>query len=522
MYAIFTKQFKKDCILLCKKIEESRITKRMDGCKHSSNFDSNRHTPDCTNSIEKHYSDYLYNCRQLPHPNYCHSIGCTNLNSKKQFYSTNEKNLKQPGLKDLKGKDDVFENIQDEESLLKFEMTNYFLKNNYNLTLDKINNGSRLVCKCGISTLLPKSRLFFDTCLSKDKLVNKINLNELKISTCDHHNQANAIKQTPKLSENEIEFNEEDVFEQQDEKEEKDDKEEIEEEGRSLISKLFNSFIGDKLLGKKEKNQDKNEKCDCQLSANKQQDVLNNADDLFFKQHAERLHQQLIKSKQRLDSISSENFSSRSDSWRQQASAQLKLIEQYFHNKVKNPSLIKYDRKSSYTTGSCSTSTFRISRSSVSSDNFKPLDRYLNAGDKKILTEDELFMRRHLFENKLESTSNNRLIKNQINSEILNNLFKQFLCSDCANKNDRLILSNDKISPNQFRTTASQIYNQDMHLDAKCTGEKKYLKDLKDIKDIKDIKDSKEFKESKELKKEIKNESSKIVKLSKSSNDSLK
>ncbi|XP_076351299.1 uncharacterized protein LOC143247328 isoform X2 [Tachypleus tridentatus] len=49
LYAIFTKQFKKDCILICKRIEESRVTRGIGRCRHSSNF-SNRQTPANTNS----------------------------------------------------------------------------------------------------------------------------------------------------------------------------------------------------------------------------------------------------------------------------------------------------------------------------------------------------------------------------------------------------------------------------------------------------------------------------------------
>lgn len=49
LYAIFTKQFKKDCIHICKRIEESRVTRGIGRGRHSSNF-SNRHTPVTTNS----------------------------------------------------------------------------------------------------------------------------------------------------------------------------------------------------------------------------------------------------------------------------------------------------------------------------------------------------------------------------------------------------------------------------------------------------------------------------------------
>jgi leucine-rich repeat-containing G protein-coupled receptor 6 len=50
LYAILTKQFKKDCVLICKAIEESRVTRGIGRCRHSSNF-SNRQTPANTNSM---------------------------------------------------------------------------------------------------------------------------------------------------------------------------------------------------------------------------------------------------------------------------------------------------------------------------------------------------------------------------------------------------------------------------------------------------------------------------------------
>lgn len=50
LYAIMTKQFKKDCVLMCKAIEESRVTRGIGRCRHSSNF-SNRQTPANTNSL---------------------------------------------------------------------------------------------------------------------------------------------------------------------------------------------------------------------------------------------------------------------------------------------------------------------------------------------------------------------------------------------------------------------------------------------------------------------------------------
>lgn len=50
LYAILTKQFKKDCALVCKAIEESRVTRGIGRCRHSSNF-SNRQTPANTDSL---------------------------------------------------------------------------------------------------------------------------------------------------------------------------------------------------------------------------------------------------------------------------------------------------------------------------------------------------------------------------------------------------------------------------------------------------------------------------------------
>ncbi|XP_023336535.1 lutropin-choriogonadotropic hormone receptor [Eurytemora carolleeae] len=50
LYAILTKQFKKDCVMICKAIEESRVTRGIGRCRHSSNF-SNRQTPANTDSL---------------------------------------------------------------------------------------------------------------------------------------------------------------------------------------------------------------------------------------------------------------------------------------------------------------------------------------------------------------------------------------------------------------------------------------------------------------------------------------
>jgi leucine-rich repeat-containing G protein-coupled receptor 6 len=59
LYAILTKQFKKDCVHICKAIEESRVTRGIGRCRHSSNF-SYRHTPGNTNSLVERSS------RELP------------------------------------------------------------------------------------------------------------------------------------------------------------------------------------------------------------------------------------------------------------------------------------------------------------------------------------------------------------------------------------------------------------------------------------------------------------------------
>ncbi|CAG7786862.1 unnamed protein product [Allacma fusca] len=57
LYAILTKQFKKDCVLICKAIEESRVTRGIGRCRHSSNF-SNRQTAANTGSlVEKSSKD---------------------------------------------------------------------------------------------------------------------------------------------------------------------------------------------------------------------------------------------------------------------------------------------------------------------------------------------------------------------------------------------------------------------------------------------------------------------------------
>ncbi|GAB6021243.1 hypothetical protein CHUAL_003858 [Chamberlinius hualienensis] len=62
LYAILTKQFKKDCVLICKAIEESRVTRGIGRCRHSSNF-SNRQTPANTNSaVDRHSNNVACSC----------------------------------------------------------------------------------------------------------------------------------------------------------------------------------------------------------------------------------------------------------------------------------------------------------------------------------------------------------------------------------------------------------------------------------------------------------------------------
>ncbi|KAL0829498.1 hypothetical protein ABMA28_003019 [Loxostege sticticalis] len=71
LYAILTKQFKKDCALVCKAIEESRVTRGIGRCRHSSNF-SNRQTPANTNSLNERSSRGQHGatcaCRRLLPP----------------------------------------------------------------------------------------------------------------------------------------------------------------------------------------------------------------------------------------------------------------------------------------------------------------------------------------------------------------------------------------------------------------------------------------------------------------------
>lgn len=71
LYAILTKQFKKDCVMICKAIEESRVTRGIGRCRHSSNF-SNRHTPANTNSLVERSSK---DATIVPGP----PCGCTKL-----------------------------------------------------------------------------------------------------------------------------------------------------------------------------------------------------------------------------------------------------------------------------------------------------------------------------------------------------------------------------------------------------------------------------------------------------------
>ncbi|CAL8129087.1 unnamed protein product [Orchesella dallaii] len=70
LYAILTKQFKKDCVLICKAIEESRVTRGIGRCRHSSNF-SNRQTAPNTGSLtEKSSKDgQPCICHSGLHPN---------------------------------------------------------------------------------------------------------------------------------------------------------------------------------------------------------------------------------------------------------------------------------------------------------------------------------------------------------------------------------------------------------------------------------------------------------------------
>lgn len=72
LYAIMTKQFKKDCVLICKAIEESRVTRGIGRCRHSSNF-SNRQTPANTNSLAERSS------KELPPLMPGHTCACAKL-----------------------------------------------------------------------------------------------------------------------------------------------------------------------------------------------------------------------------------------------------------------------------------------------------------------------------------------------------------------------------------------------------------------------------------------------------------
>ena len=72
LYAILTKQFKKDCVLICKAIEESRVTRGIGRCRHSSNF-SNRQTPANTNSlVDRSSRDH-----QHVHPHHTQTCTCS-------------------------------------------------------------------------------------------------------------------------------------------------------------------------------------------------------------------------------------------------------------------------------------------------------------------------------------------------------------------------------------------------------------------------------------------------------------
>lgn len=79
LYAILTKQFKKDCVLICKAIEESRVTRGIGRCRHSSNF-SNRQTPANTNSLVERSS------RDLPPLLPGQTCACTKLLEQEQLH----------------------------------------------------------------------------------------------------------------------------------------------------------------------------------------------------------------------------------------------------------------------------------------------------------------------------------------------------------------------------------------------------------------------------------------------------
>ncbi|XP_049792368.1 lutropin-choriogonadotropic hormone receptor-like [Schistocerca nitens] len=76
LYAILTKQFKKDCVLICKAIEESRVTRGIGRCRHSSNF-SNRQTPANTNSLADRSSREQQQLQQLQQAVAIHPHACT-------------------------------------------------------------------------------------------------------------------------------------------------------------------------------------------------------------------------------------------------------------------------------------------------------------------------------------------------------------------------------------------------------------------------------------------------------------
>ncbi|KAF2359436.1 Leucine-rich repeat [Trinorchestia longiramus] len=78
LYALLTKQFKKDCVTLCKTIEESRVTRGIGRCRHSSNF-SNRQTPAHTNSaVEQSTKSNGDDCncqsKKQPPPNFSQRV----------------------------------------------------------------------------------------------------------------------------------------------------------------------------------------------------------------------------------------------------------------------------------------------------------------------------------------------------------------------------------------------------------------------------------------------------------------
>lgn len=92
LYAILTKQFKKDCVLICKAIEESRVTRGIGRCRHSSNF-SNRQTPANTNSLVDRSSRE----QQHAHPHHAQTCNC-NTKLLNDSSATTSRNRRQQGM----------------------------------------------------------------------------------------------------------------------------------------------------------------------------------------------------------------------------------------------------------------------------------------------------------------------------------------------------------------------------------------------------------------------------------------